>query len=71
MLPITDENLIYCNKDCGPIFGNGHDLCLTDKCNVNNCYSNFPDTYMSRRKYKEGQSSKLFTGSTNYEFKVK
>ena len=46
MLPIEDTKLIYYNKDEGPAFGYGADLCLGDGCNIkSNSYADFPTTY--------------------------
>jgi hypothetical protein len=55
-IPTEDKSLIYCNFECGPIFGKGHDLCILDQCNDNECFGNFPTTFNLVRgdKYQEG-----------------
>ena len=40
------ECAIYCNREYGPTFGEGFDLCLCDNyMGVNGSYSNFPTSY--------------------------
>ncbi len=34
-VPVGTNNLIYCNTDFGPTFGNGHDLFISDQCDAN------------------------------------
>ena len=66
-------NAIRNNKDFGPKFGGGRDLCLSNECNRNNeSYAAFPTSY-NNGKYQNNQAAKTaFSGQTNgYSFKVK
>lgn len=66
--------MIYCNVKSGPIFGKGHDLCILDKCNVNDCFANFPTTFnlLNGEQYPEPNinSYTIFTGSIDVNFRV-
>ena len=35
MVPVSENKLIYCHIGYGPTFGGGHDLRLSDKCDIN------------------------------------
>ena len=46
MLPQKNEHLIYCDSEWGPVFGDGHDLKISDSCHLNQkSWANFPSTY--------------------------
>ena len=58
------ECAIYCNKDYGPSFGEGFDLCLCDNyMGINGSYSHFPTSY------GKGYKSNELTGG-NFSFRV-
>lgn len=48
---IKPQNAIHNNRQCGPCFGGGCDIAISDKCNLNN-YSGsaFPDSYNFKSK---------------------
>ena len=72
MIPFDSEHLIYCSKICGPIFGNGHDLCISDNCEYDHSFARFPTTYQNSTTFIEGfQSYQKFSGSKTFRFKVK
>ena len=55
------ECAIYCNKEYGPTFGEGFDLCLCDNyMGVNGSYSNFPSSY------GKGNVTNELTGRNSY-----
>jgi len=74
-VPQKANDLIYGNSTYGPTFVGGHDVYLSDKCNMNaSSYAYFPNTYNKegKNKYAATQDTyKLFCGakSGNY-FKV-
>ena len=75
MVPNHDNYLIYCGTSYGPIFGDGHDIVISDSCNTNNnSNSNFPHRYniTGPNPYTNGQPSyTAFSGATaNYNYKV-
>ena len=76
MVPVNDNDLIYCHTSYGPWFGGGDpDFYCSDNCNSNNIsYANFPTIYNLKgpQKYTKGQESyAAFCGATNgYRFKV-
>ncbi len=46
MVPISENNLIYCNKKYGPTFGYSADLYISDQCDMNRySHANFPSQY--------------------------
>jgi hypothetical protein len=53
-----------CDKPgSGPTFGKGHDLCISDYCNLNhNSYTNFPYSYRDTM----GRGTKTFAGSSSF-----
>ena len=58
------ECAIYCNREYGPTFGEGFDLCLCDNyMGVNGSYSNFPTSY------GKGNPTNELTGK-NPNFKI-
>jgi hypothetical protein len=68
-----ENNAIYDKFDWGPVFGNGFDLYIANKCNQNSdSGANFPSSYNRGSKYQYNQQSwTLFSGATNgYKFKV-
>ena len=55
------ECAIYCNREYGPTFGEGFDLCLCDNyMGVNGSYSNFPTSY------GKGNATYELTGKNPY-----
>ena len=50
------KKAILCSAGDGPIFGQGYDLCIRDKCHEDKPkdqnYANFPESYNSKEKYK-------------------
>ena len=45
----NNNRAIRCNPYCGPIFGNGYDICIRDDCNRDEkgwtCYGNSASSY--------------------------
>ena len=60
---------IYCRSDCGPVFGGGHDLYISNNANTNmTSRSRLGSTY----QYPPGQHGTFLTGDeyfivTDYE----
>ena len=54
---INAHKAIACSKDYGPIFGDGRDILINDKCDkYNNSYAYFPQSYnFSLQPYKNNQ----------------
>jgi hypothetical protein len=63
-----------CNyTNSGPAFGGGHDIYISNNCNLNaNSYASFPTSYNCPKKYKTNQEClTAFCGATNGKsFKV-
>lgn len=70
----SSTNHQYCSSQAGPVFGDGPEILVADKCNQNfDSHSNVNYRYKNNN-YKNGypESWKLFTGAQqNYKFKVK
>lgn len=47
MIPKDGKDLIWCDKDRGPLFSGFRDLCISDQCDKgnSNTYANFPNHY--------------------------
>ena len=59
---------IVCNRDFGPVFGGGNDLCISSNANTSSSSSRLGNTY----QLPPGQQSTFFTGAqmftvTDYE----
>lgn len=72
MVPKDQNNLICLKSGCGPTFGNGHDLHISNDC-YNNRLScaNFPTQYNKEgeAKYINNQESyRMFSGATSGHF---
>ena len=67
LIPMNSKWLIYNNKEYGPTFGEGFDLHLSDKCNVNyDSKADFPTTYNLEgvEKYEKSEDSyRTFSGA--------
>ena len=65
---------ICCHSNYGPIFGDVHDIVISDKCDANNqSYANFPHSYnFASKPYANSQASwTAFSGATDGKnFKV-
>ena len=58
------QNAIYCKSDCGPTFGRGHDLHISNNADTSDkSYSNLGITY----ELPTGQQNKIFTGTRNFK----
>lgn len=73
----SEKKSIICSKSHGPIFGGDlQDLCIMDKANITESYSQFPSSYNlkegDRYKYSREVTSNYidFTGSQEGNFKV-
>lgn len=53
-VPQGDNKLIFGHQHCGPVFGggSGSDINISDRCNKNKSFSDFPETY-NREKGKK------------------
>lgn len=69
MTPQHKTSLIWGKANSGPIFGDGHDLCIADECNITrDSFANFPFTYNTEgvERYINNQKSiEAFSGATN------
>ena len=65
-----DENAIYCSSSCGPIFGDGHDICICDNSNTTaSRYSNLGNTYKHPDyEYGSNEAESFLAGS--YIFRI-
>ena len=70
MVPISDNNILYCYSPHGPLFGGGNpDFGILQDCKTSNSRGNFPTAYNKEgdNKYVNGKDSfKAFTGSETY-----
>ena len=72
-MPQGDDKLFFCFSGCGPIFGGGHDICISDDCNNRNSSANFPQTYNrpgENRLANNKDTYRMFSGGDTYNFKV-
>ena len=53
---------IVCNRNYGPVFGDGHDLCISNNANTSYNSSRLSNTY----QLPPGQQSTFFTGAQNF-----
>jgi hypothetical protein len=69
---IETSKAIYCQDNCGPVFGGGHDIRIYNCANINkNSYCNFPTSYNSKDKYKCNQEScNIFCGTPSGYFSI-
>lgn len=75
MVAQNQKYLMWCRANSGPIFGDGHDLYISDKCNKNReSFARFPHTYNleGEELYKKDQYAiKAFSGADKEgKFKV-
>jgi len=57
-------NHMYGSPDCGPAFGGGHDICISNQSNANtSSYTNFPYTYQDTTE----KGNNTFTGQKNFQ----
>ena len=70
MVPVSDNNILYCCKNLGPLFGGGNpDFGILQDSNTKKSRGNFPTAYNKEgdNKYVNGKDSfKAFTGSETY-----
>ena len=45
LIPGNEEYAIYCSSSCGPTFGSGNDLTITNAPNSNNCSTSLNNAY--------------------------
>ena len=58
-----EGDAIWCQRNFGPLFGGGHDLCIADSPNTNFCYVNPNHTYQC----PAGQNADTFlAGNRNF-----
>eukprot|EP00118_Oscarella_pearsei_P017545 m.174450 g.174450 ORF g.174450 m.174450 type:complete len:490 (+) comp39113_c0_seq1:235-1704(+) len=70
-IKIYDYAIAY-HTSCGPIFGAGADLCLSNNCNINSeSYSNFPHSYSCGDDSEDDAKlkSELFMGKSRFMVK--
>ena len=67
MTNTDNQNSTYNSSSSGPRFGNGYDIYISDKCNVNvSSNSNFPTSFNCLGQYSKGQASyTAFSGAVN------
>ena len=53
-----EGSAIYCDDDCGAVFGSGHDLFIPNAPDSNNCYTSLNTTYQC----PAGQDPTTFLG---------
>ena len=58
-----EKNGIYHHSNCGPAFGFGNDLYVSDNANVTSCGSYLGNTYWCPGP---GQKKTFFTGTENF-----
>ena len=69
-----DHKLICRYSKCGPIFGDGHDIYISNECNKNNnSYANFSVTYNrggGSKLERKQESFRMFSGATSGNYFV-
>lgn len=67
MTLIQPGTAIYCRMDSGPVFGYGHDLFISDRCDIKDCITNFPTSYNYHGEHKPNEKSwQMFTGARRF-----
>ncbi len=68
----NQSNSIIYNASYGPTFGGGHDIYISDKCNLNSSsYANICHCFKnSNYAYGQADTYKRFTGGSNYHFRT-
>ena len=71
-VPQGDNRLILGHQHSGPVFGGGYgnDINITDGCNKNKSYSDFPETYNREngKKLKNNEEThRLFAGDKTFK----
>ena len=50
----NSNEAIGCDPNCGPIFGNGHDICIYDNCNDKGGWTNYGyGSYECKNSYRK------------------
>ena len=58
------QNAIFCDSSCGPTFGGGHDLHISNNANTSgSSHNNLGFSY----QLPTGQQSTFFTGARNFD----
>ena len=62
LIPGREGHGIYSNSSCGPVFGSGCDLYITNNANTSSCTSCLGTTY----QYPPGKQSSFLTGDHDF-----
>ena len=63
LLPGREDFAVYCDKNLGPTFGGGIDLCIANSPNSYNCHTNLNNSY----QLPKGQNAAtFFTGNESF-----
>lgn len=54
------------NNNNGPIFGEGHDIFINDKCNNNYNWCNIGKSYQCDYPYGSEKANRLFAGQNKF-----
>jgi hypothetical protein len=66
----NDDRAIYCMASFGPIFGSGHDICISDGCNLNSdSYSKLGGSFVHPDYLNDAEQAKCFLACES-NFKV-
>lgn len=63
LIPGKESNSIYCNGSCGPVFGSGNDLYISNDANKNTTSLSILG---SSYQCPPGQQSTFFAGANNF-----
>lgn len=65
----NDDRAIYCMASFGPIFGSGHDICISDGCNLNSdSYSKLGGSFVHPDYLNDAEQAKCFlAGESNFK----
>ena len=72
-VPQGNNSLITRSSNYGPTFGGGNDIYISNECNKNNSYANFPHTYnreFGNKLANTQESYRMFSGATSGNFLV-
>lgn len=54
------------HSECGPIFGEGHDIYIADKCNLNENWCNVGKSYECEYPFGSAKANNVMAGQSKF-----
>jgi hypothetical protein len=67
--PESKDKAIMNDDHCGPVFGAGHDLIISDESNSHKSWANMGKSYLSPYMYGSKKANQLLAGEENFKVK--